>query len=153
GTFPATERLSAGPGSRGGTGSLVHVADSGLDFLKEAIDLFLLLAEEPRGQTILCLVCLGQRFIEAPDLTNGKEGHEQLLEEERALQRQCGDGRRHEVTLVEYAAFEPLATGEDFSFSPGLLHRALPPVDRLCVDHRSEVHVLLGYVSHDHRLG
>ena len=94
------------------------------------------------------LLALGERLVEAVHRRHREERHEQLLEEQRALQRQLGDRRRHEVALVEHLAPEPLAAEQDLALPTGLGHRLLPPLHRPLVDHRPEPDIALGHVAH-----
>ena len=80
------------------------------------------------------------RLATSPTARNGTNSSSKKSE---LLSGSCGDGRRHEVTLVEHPALEPLAAEQDLAFLLRLIHRALPPGHRLCVDHRAEVDVLL----------
>src|SRR6266511_2941029 len=146
--LPPAERLRAGPGTRGGAGALVGIADTCLDLVEEALDLFRPLRKYAGPEPEFHFVRLGQRLVETANLAHRDEGHEQLFAVERARERQPSDGGCHEVALVEHAAREACAPGQDGSFLAGLGNRLLVPGHGLLVDHRAEVDVALGRIAH-----
>ena len=63
----------------------------------------------PGGEPVLGPVRLGDRLVEAPHLADREERDEQLLPEERALERQQRDGGSDVMAAVEHPAREPRA--------------------------------------------
>src|SRR5947208_17129504 len=51
--LPSSERLRPGPGAGGRPGALVHIADTRLDLVEEALDLLCALREHSRREPVL----------------------------------------------------------------------------------------------------
>src|SRR5438445_543248 len=134
-----------------GPGALVHVADARLDLVEEPLDLLRLLGENPRREPVLRLVRLGDRLVQPGHLAHRDQRHEQLLQKERARERQLGDRWSDEVATVEAPARESLPTQQDRPLAPGLGNRPLEFLYGVGVDHRSVKDIARGRIAHFHR--
>src|SRR3989442_13555846 len=87
-----------------------------------------LLEETPRREPVLRLVRLGDRLVQPGHLAHRDQRHEQLLQKERARERQLGDRWSEEVATVEAPAREALPTQQDLPLAPGLANTPLAVV-------------------------
>src|SRR5690606_20580356 len=71
--FPTAEWLVAGPGARGGASFTVDVDHAGFDVVQEPIHFAVVLAVEASGQTIVDVVGLFHRFVQAVDGIKGDD--------------------------------------------------------------------------------
>ena len=86
-SFPATERLHAGPRAGRRAGGAVDVDDARFDARVECVDFGLYARKQPRGEAELGVVGAAQRLVEAVDGLDGHDRHEQLVAQQLVVAR------------------------------------------------------------------